>query len=109
MPYIVRDLPIVTFSSGATASPALGGLDDASSLTLLVGNTTSTGGISTYKVQVELSDTGTNWRDLSTTVQNASTAVSVTVSNISFRQIRLASTAADNSGLSVFAAKQISV
>lgn len=109
MPYIVRDLPLVTFSSGATNSPAIGGIDDANVLTVFVGNTSSTGGVSTYKVQVEPSDTGTNWRDLSTSVQSASTSVAVNIPYIGFRQLRLTATGADNAGLTVSVTKQILV
>ena len=117
MPHIVRDLPSVTFSSGATNSPAIAILDDTSVLAIWVGTsgTTSTGTF--FTVQGEQSDTGTNFLSLSLNVAGSSGIVGITVpatgalilSNVAFRQFRLTATGAVNNALQIFATKQISV
>lgn len=86
----VKDLPTITFSSGATNSPAVGGFDDCLGL-LLFNSSNSTG---TVTVQVEPTDTGTAFKDLqsggSDVTMTASEAASV--SPVSFRQLRVRGT-----------------
>ena len=99
MPYQVVDLPTMTFSVGSSATAAVKNLDDAAAITIFSHNSTSTGGISVFQVQVEPSDTGTAWRTISSATVSFSSAASVafTLSPVAYRQLRITATAADNS------------
>lgn len=110
MPRIVRDLPTVTFSSGATNSPSWKNVDDADVLVMYCLASTSA-----LTVNVEQSDTGTNFlpllQDGSTggTPVTVSSSGAVTLTAIAFRQLRFSSTGAVNSGTSVNGSRQIFV
>jgi hypothetical protein len=117
---IVRDLPnLVATSSGKTAG--IGNLDDASSITIFLASS-ATG--APPLIQVSQFDPAipaqsgvsqsTNWYGLSTAIGGFTSSVvspSVTISNISFRGLRLNSTSTGFTAAEVvaFATKQISV
>ena len=120
MPYIARDY-IVNFSSGATASPALRGMDDAQ--TIACWTPFTTGGFP-YTLQAEPSDTGTSWMNLLYNTSGGSAQILTSsgvllVTNVAFRQMRFTSTAAVNStstvlsntlpSANVYVVKQITV
>lgn len=96
MAYGLVDLGTITFSSGATASPAVGGIEDAEAITIAI----SSASTSSLTVQVELTSTGTTFKDLlnpastaGTFYQAAASGV-IMVSPVAFRQFRLTSTGA---------------
>jgi hypothetical protein len=99
MPYNLIDLPSITFSSGATASPAIGGFDDADIIGIAISTATTTA----LTIQVEPTSTGTTFRDLRNPSSTSATAGGFVVGSseyvtieVGFRQLRLTSTGAVN-------------
>ena len=125
MANIVRDLPpLKTFtSSGGTASLSvgIGNLDDAGSITIFP-TSSATASLAGALIQVSQFDpaiaaqTGvsqsTGWNSLSTTIVITSSSVSVTITNVSFRGLRLSNfitTSSQAGEVVAFVSKQISV
>lgn len=86
----VKDLPTITFSSGATNSPAVGGFYDCLALTLF-NSSNSTG---TVTIQTEPTDTGTAFKDHQSAGSDITMTASeaATISPVTFRQLRLTGT-----------------
>jgi hypothetical protein len=108
--YIVRSLPSMTVStSGGVTSNAIGSLDDAQNLGFVF-TTTSTG---TNTLEVELTDTGTNFQPLfmtsTGTAITLSTSGVTTITAVAFRQMRISTTGAPASPMTVNVSKQIFV
>lgn len=98
MAYHSADLPVITFSSGATSSAAIAGFDDAELVTI---GWTATATGTTYTVEVEFTETGSSFK----TLQRDGSDVTITASEAvpidqigGFRQIRLTGTGANNAG-----------
>lgn len=114
MPYDVRQLGPVTFSSGGTSIAVNGYCADASAI-LVYANTATT---STVTIQVEPTTTGTSWVPLtpgpvtssgSLAVAVAASSQASVISAVAWDQMRFVSTGAVNSGTSITVAKQILV
>ena len=113
MPYTVVQLASVTTTAGGTNSGTLFPIDDAANIYVFL-NSTTTSGANAGTVQVEPTDTGTNWFPLA---YNSSGASAITVSssqgvvipNVAFRQMRFVATGAMASTLTWVASKQITV
>lgn len=86
----VKDLPTITFSSGATNSPAIGGFSDC----LGIGLFNSSNSTGTVTVQVEPTDTGTAFLDHQSGGADITMTASesATISPVTFRQLRLRGT-----------------
>lgn len=86
----VKNLPTITFSSGATNSPAVGCVSDC----LGIGLFNSSNSTGTVTVQVEPSDTGTGFLDHQSGGADITMTASesVTISPVTFRQLRLRGT-----------------
>lgn len=110
MPFQAVDLPLVTMSSGATGTPAWGNLDDASVIAVSVSATTAPG----LQIQVELTDTGTNFKPLvfpssGAGIITASSSYTLQVFGGGFRQMRVGTSAASTGGMTASATKWIHV
>lgn len=99
MAYDVISLGTVSFSSAATASPVFAGqIRDAESVLVAPTTTaTSTGGISVYHLQVEMTDTGSNWANF-TSSNNLTTAAAAAFFNLAGIRIRLATSGSTGEG-----------
>ena len=121
MAYIVRDLPkltTVTSSGGAAVSNTIGGLDDASSITLYLTSsaTADLGATATVKVtgwDAMNPKTASNMTSSQFVTAGAVTSslTAVVLTNISFRSLQLSFTATSSQSGEVlaFVSKQISV
>jgi hypothetical protein len=128
MPLIVRDLPAlktVSTSGGANFSQGIGGIDDASSLSLFL-TSSFTGNSSAAVIQVSQFDPNlatsasgelgtvqsSNWYNLSTAIATVTSSASqIFINQISFRGIRLSytSSSSQKGEIVAFASKQITV
>lgn len=106
MPNQVVDLANLVTSSGGTNSSAVGGLDDADSITIVL-NSTTTSGANTATVQIEVTATGTNFVSSTAYPGTATSSQALNIENVSFRQIRMVATGAMLNGLTFNVAKQI--
>jgi hypothetical protein len=95
-------------TSGGTTSNAIGALDDADNIGLVF---QTSGG--TVTLQVELTDTGTNYQPLLITSTGTAMTLSsngvTTITEIAFRQMRLSLSSAPGGPVTVNVAKQILV
>lgn len=98
MPLVVRSLPNMVMTAATTSNP-VGTLDDAWGLTIVSPTITA----SQVTVQVELTDTGTNF----VTLQSGGVDVTLTankatvISPVPFRQIQISSTATETATFSL--------
>lgn len=122
MANIVRDLPNLIAQSTGTGSftNAVGGLDDASSLTIFMA---SSAGIALSAVVPQVSQfdpvsssaiggvtQSTGWKTMASTNVITSSGIAFTISSVSFRGFRLGGTSSAATGeVIAFVTKQISV
>ena len=89
----VVNLPDLVIANAGTVSGAIGSLEDADTVTIY-GPTALTG---TVTIQIEPSAAGTTWLDLTSGGSDVTIGVgnAVVIGDISFRQLRLSSSAAE--------------
>lgn len=107
MSFWVVNLPDLTISNAGTTSNAIGSIDDAEAI-VIYAPATLTG---TVTVQVEPTETGTAWVDLTSGGSDVTIAAgnSVTITEGGFRQLRLSSSAAEGAARVFSVTKQFLV